>query len=281
MSKSQEPNRPNIGEQPEVKVARLVFWQAVLVALISAAATGSTVYFTSKNDTKKIEQEAKPIVVVPLQNSNMVKELPEESNSDLYELIKDISIFDLRQWKPTPDSLKNTRYSPANYINYLHIKKTRPLDEIVIHFGTSGFGIDMRCITNPFKFYQKEKPTFHDSVNYKEYALVVDISRLPLNKEALVVVESTYWNGFSNLNFEDASTYTDDEIHGLDELVLIVFFPENKPFKDYKFLDKKFDSPEGSYRGILSFYEDINKKYIYWSIKDRQAGHHYRLRWNW
>jgi len=281
MAKSPKQNKPITGEHPEVKVARLGFWQAVLVALISAVATGFTVYFSSKNDMKKTEKEEKPIVIVPLQNSNLVKELPEESNSDLYELIKDISIFDLRQWKSTPDSLKNTRYSPANYTNYLHVKKTKPLDKIVIHYGTSGFGIDMRCITNAFQFFQKEKPTFHDGVNHKEYALVVDVSAMPLNKEFLVVVEATYWNGFSNLNTEDASTYTDEEIHGLDELGLIVFFPENKPFKDFQFLDKKFGSTEDSYRGTQAFYADVNKKFIYWSIKDRQAGHHYRLKWNW
>lgn len=165
MPKTSKQNKIGAGENLDVEVARLGLWQAVLVALISAAATGFTVYFTSKQDTKKDAKEGKPVVVVPLQNSNIVKELPEESNSDLYELKKDISIFDLRQWKGTPDSLKNTRYSPANYTNYFHMSKTKPLDKIVIHYGTSGFGIDMRCITNAYKFYQKEKPTYHDSVS--------------------------------------------------------------------------------------------------------------------
>ena len=114
---------PNTSESPEIKVARLGLWQAVLVALISAAASGFTVYFSSKDEITKTEKDEKPVVVVPIQNTNLVKELPEESNSDLYQLIKDISIFDLRQWKAVPDSLKDTRYSPANYTNYLHIKK--------------------------------------------------------------------------------------------------------------------------------------------------------------
>lgn len=264
-----------------IKVAKFGFWQPILVALISAIATGFTVYYGVKPKAKDIENEAKPVVVVPPQNSNIVKELPEESNAGLYQLIKDISIFDLRQWKHTPDSLKETRHTPTNYTNYLHIKKTSPLDKIVIHYGTSGFGIDMRCITNSFQFFQKEKPDFHNETRHKEYALVVDISNMPLNKEFLVVVEATYWNGFANLNEEDASTYTDDEIQGLDELGLIVFFPDNKPFKEYSFLDRKFGETEDSYRGTQSSYADVNKRFIYWSIKDRQAGHHYRLKWTW
>ena len=287
MAKSSRPNKADKeetskeAESSQVKAAKVGMWQAVIVALITTVGAGFIGYFSANNKSGEQQKTEKPVVVVPLQNSNLVKKLPEESNEDLYELIKDISIFDLRQWKQTPDSLKNTRYSPANYTNYLHLRKTKPLDKIVIHYGTSGTAIDMRCITNAFEFYQKDKPTIHDSISYKEYALVVDIGAMPLNKEFLIVVEATYWNGFSSMNSEDASTYTDEEIHGLDELGLIVFFPESKPFKDYQFLDKKNGGNEDSYRGTQSFYADINKKFIYWSIKDRQPDHHYRLKWNW
>src|SRR5262249_52460688 len=64
--------------------------------------------------------------VVPHQVKEKVKVLPPET-SGKYVLYKDISIFDLRGWKPVPPERMNEEYSPANYINYLHIKKTQPL----------------------------------------------------------------------------------------------------------------------------------------------------------
>lgn len=282
MAKSSRKRTPD-GEKEDssVKVAKVGLWQAVLVSLITAVGGGLGVYFTVNARSGSPSGEAKPVVVVPFQNTNVVRKLPEESNAALYDLFKDISIFDLRQWKPTPDSLKNTRHSPANYINYLHLKKSRPLDKIVIHYATTGFAIDMRCITNSFDFYQQQNPTVHNGQVWKEYALVIDVSSMPLDREFLIVVEATYWNGFRNLQSEDAATYTDAEANELDELGLIVFFPEAKPFTNYQFLDKPENGMEDSYRGVQSFYADINRKYIYWSVKDRQPSHHYKLKWNW
>ena len=70
---------------------------------------------------------------------------------------------------------------------------------------------------------------------------------------------ATYWNGFSNLKEEDASTYTDEEIHGLDELGLIVFFPEKKPYKESLRLDRaNTTNKEDEYRGLENYYEDKN-----------------------
>lgn len=277
-SKTQSSN----GETSEVKVAKVAMWQAITVALITTIGGLLVGYYSNSKKSEDDSKEEKPVVVVPKQNTNVVKSLPDENNADLYELKKDVSIFDLRQWRQTPDSLKETRYSPCNYTNYLHIYKTKPLKNIVIHYGTSGYAIDMRCITNKYEFYEKEKPDFHDGKKVKEYALVVDVSGIPLNQEFLIVVEATYWNGFNNLTEEDASTYTDEEIHGLDELGLIVFFPENKAFKEaYKYDRSNAENKEDTYRGLENYYQDRNKKFIYWSIKERQPNHHYRLGWTW
>lgn len=285
MAKSTKPkSKPDTqnGDTPEVKVAKVAMWQAILVALITTIGGLLIGYYSNSKKSDETKKEEKPVIVVPIQNTNVVKSLPEENNADLYELKKDVSIFDLRQWRATPDSLKETRFSPCNYTNYLHIKKTKPLNKIVIHYGTSGYAIDMRCITNKYEFYQKEKPDFHDGKTVKEYALVVDVSGIPLNQEFLIVIEATYWNGFNNLTEEDASTYTDEEIHGLDELGLIVFLPEGKAFKEVFRSDRSnVDNKEDSYRGLENYYEDKNKKFIYWSIKERLPNHHYKLRWTW
>lgn len=280
--KEDAADNPNdAGGGTTVKIAKMAMWQAILVALITAVGSASLGYLGGANKQDRTVSVEKPISVVPIQNTNLVEQLPEESNSDLYRLVKDISIYDLRQWKPTPQNLMSTRFSPCNYTNYLHIKKTRPLSKIVIHYATSGFAIDMRCITSPFKFYQLSKPIAHEGQNMKEYALVVDVSDMVINKEYLIVVEATYWNGFNNLVKEEASTYTDEEIHGLDELGLIVFFPDSKPFKNYRLRYKPKNEEEEDYRNESAFYADEKKKFIYWSIKSRLANHHYKLEWDW
>ncbi|MBE9585167.1 hypothetical protein IM792_11965 [Mucilaginibacter sp. JRF] len=157
--------------------------------------------------------------------------------------------------------LKRYKIQPSQLYQLPAYKKIKELDNIVIHYATSGYAIDMRCITNNSKFYQKEKPSNHDGKSYKEYALVIDIKDIPLNQEFLIVVEATYWNGFKNPLEEDASTYTDDEIHGLDELGLIIFFPESKPFKSIEKLERNNSTgEENTYRAVDSYYEDKNKK---------------------
>lgn len=281
MAKSTTNSNKNRPANENIGIAKVGMWQAIIVALITTLGGILAGYVTGYSRQESDPSKEKPVVVVPISNTNTVKTLPEESNKDHYQLIKDISIFDLRGWKVTPDSLKNRRYSPTNYTNYLHIRKTKPLKQIVIHYATSGSAIDMRCITNRFDFYQKEKPNFHDGKTTKEYALVIDVSGMEIDKEYLIVVEATYWNGFNNLKEEDASTYTDEEIHGLNELGLIVFFPDNKPFSNVSRLDRDENEKEDEYRGDENFYPDKNKKFVYWSIQERLPNHHYKLKWNW
>jgi hypothetical protein len=168
--------------------------------------------------------------VVPEQSKTKVDSLPKPTYGE-YKLIKDISIFDLRGWKPVPEDEINSKYSPANYINYLHIKKTKPIDKIVAHYATGGYDIDLRCITHNYKTFQ-QTPGSDDHPGEKYYAIEIDVSGVPLNEEFLVLIEATYWNGFNNIITESASTYTDKEIEGLEELSLIVLLPYDKPIKD-------------------------------------------------
>lgn len=215
---------------------------------------------------------------VPAQEKQIVENLPVE-NLENYNLLKDISIFDLRGWKPVPADKLNERYSPANYINYLHIKKTRPLDSIVIHYATSGYDIDLRCITHNYKNYQQDTTT-KEHKGQKSYGIAIDVSSVPLNEEFLVVVEATYWNGFRDITKESASTYTDAEITGLNELDLIILLPYDKPVNSvakYSRTDREFYP----YRGEEKFYVDEKKRFIYWSVKKITADTHYKLDWTW
>jgi len=216
--------------------------------------------------------------VVPEQKKEKVDTLPAVTYGE-YKLIKDISIFDLRGWKPVAESEKNIKTSPANYINYLHVKKTKPIDKIVAHYSTSGADIDIRCITHNFKIFQQENASVKHP-GQKNYGLEIDVSSIPLNEEFLVVIEATYWNGFSNIERESASTYTDKEVEGLEELALIVLLPQEKPVKEaFRFMEA--DDKKAAYREAEKYYIDQNKRFIYWSIKKIIPDTHYQLEWTW
>jgi hypothetical protein len=217
--------------------------------------------------------------IVPPAIAQPVGELPQPSIEGT-DLLKDISVFDLRSWTPTGAAAMVRRESPVNYINYLHLKKVRPIEKYVIRYGTEGYAIDLRCITHAFTVLERERSP--QQTSGKQYALEVDISSEPVGREFLLVVEATYWNGFSNPNEEYASTYTDTDINPSGELALIVLFPESKPFTEYKLLDGPSEGDAmDAYRGVHSFYADSNKRFIYWSIRERKVNHRYKLHWKW
>jgi hypothetical protein len=280
-----DPAKPDPTSQ--IKLAKITMWQAILVAVITTLGGIATGYFASGGFTKKEEKKDEvqlPKGSVPSVQPIEVDSLPKEINNDDYILLKDISIFDLRNWKYTPDSLKNKKNSAVNYTNYLHIKKLKPINFITAHYATSGLQIDMRCITQPAPFFKKkDKPDkFHSDSTEKEYAIQIDVSKMELGKEFLVVVEATYWNSFNDTSKNDASTYTEKEIKNMEELGLIVFFPENKPFKNLSYYNTPFETGvESSYISNSTTFPDVKKKFIYWSIKEREANNHYTMKWDW
>ncbi|MBE9585166.1 hypothetical protein IM792_11960 [Mucilaginibacter sp. JRF] len=88
-----DKNKDRAPEDKEIKVAKIAAWQAIIIAVITTAGG----YFVAKISAGTSDQNPTPVSVTPKQNTNLVNKLPEEKNSDLYELRKDISIFDLRQ----------------------------------------------------------------------------------------------------------------------------------------------------------------------------------------
>ena len=201
-----------------------------------------------------------------------------EPEGDAFRLLRDISIFDLRSWKIVPPTLRSERISPVNYINYLHVKKIRDADTFIAHYSTSGSAIDLRCITHNANITQKR---ISDPVANKSYAVEVDVSSVPLNREFMIVIEGTYWNSFQNAEEETAGTYIDPDGKELEELALIVLLPESKPATQPERFTGDDDSKDRPYRFDESFYADREGRFIYWSIKERQVGRHYYVKWRW
>jgi hypothetical protein len=222
------------------------------------------------------------IPTVPITPTKDVPDLPEGGNPS-FQLLKDISIFDLRGWNPiTEQEKKAGRTSPVNYINYLHLIKTDPNAKVYrAHYSTSGYAIDIRCISHRTMEILKSENS-RDHPGELRYAVDIDVSEVDLNTEFLLVIEATYWNGFSNQKQDTASTYTDKDITKLGELALIVLFPEGKPFKQADRLVRESNSDFFvPYVKKDSFYPDPNRKFIYWSVLTRSPDHHYQLKWDW
>jgi hypothetical protein len=264
-----------------ITIARITAVQAIFVALIGVIGSGLTGYFAylvaARNDPDK-----KPSTVVPPPKD--VKTVPKigESGGEGILLLKDISIFDLRAWKEVPPSEANIRFSPVNYINYLHVKKTRPTNVYRAHYATSGVAIDLRCITHQANILLQATPIEHAGAKMKEYAVEVNVENVPVDQEFLIVNEGTYWNSFQDLQRESASTYTDTEIDQLDELALIVLLPESRPFKNYRLWYRPANSSNNEvYRELSKFYPDQAGRFLYWSITERKSDYHYTVTWDW
>lgn len=258
---------------------------AILAAKITAAGVVMAAVIAAIPGTisaLKPQQENKIVVVPPPENLKPVPKLNEETAASDVETLRDVSMWDLRGWKPVPKGSENQRISPANYINYLHVRKINAVNEYRAHFSTSGSAIDMRCITHPAKILLSAGSPDHPGEGNKEYEIDVDISKVPVNREFLIVIEATYWNGFQDDKHGATATYTDEDMKQMDELAMFVLMPENKPFKNVQRWDRPTKSPQKlPYQGDERLYQDNAGRFIYWSIANREADHHYQLAWDW
>lgn len=263
---------------PSVEVAKISAWQAIVVALITLVSSVTGTYFVTRANIQRPQPGTQ--VVPPPVTTKTVEAFGEMSDA-AFQLLRDNSIFDLRSWRQVPESEKDNRYSPANYINYLHVKKVKPVKNYYARYSTPGHHIiDLRCITHHAQILRREQPKEHPGEN--EYAIEVDVSEMPVNQEFLIVIEATYWNIFQNQKEEMAATYTDEDITALGELGLIVLFPENKPFTGYSLWSHP-NTNERDEQYILPsiLYPDKGGKFIYWSITTRKTNSTYTLKWTW
>jgi hypothetical protein len=216
---------------------------------------------------------------VPPTTPQLTASLPAESSDMDFDLLKDVSVFDLRSWQRTPSDRKQERYSPTNYISYLHVRKKTTAQIYVAHYSTTGFGIDLRCVTHKHRVSEMRDP---DHPGWRSYAVEADVNDEQVGSEFLIVTEATYWNGFQNPEEEEALTYTGRDITRLSELAVVVLFPEAKPFTSYRLLSQsERDGMFLPYTSEERLYPDANNLFIYWGIRNRAANTHYKIRWKW
>jgi len=268
---------------------KITFWQAVLVAIITTTGGIVTTYISVRNGGKDKKAQSTPTVnvfnnvVVPPQQTQIASKFAKGDDTSAFSLTQDVSVFDLRAWRPVPrnpdGSVVQARVSPVNYINYLHIQKIKEASYFYAEFSTSGYAIDLRCITHNADPPQQIPANRNQPQN--NYLLKIDVSREPVNKEFMIVIEGTYWNGFKD-SADYAETYADKDAKDLEDLSLFILFPQNKPFtKLIKYEINEPDTVPHEYRGLESFFQPSDGQCVYWSIRKPKPYSDYQLEWNW
>jgi hypothetical protein len=116
----------------------------------------------------------------------------------------------------------------------------------------------------------------------KEFAVAVDVSKEPVGKVFLVLINATYWNGFSDAAQGDASTYTDDTPPEPSDLSLLVLFPSRKMGEGIRLDTTPNEKDQWKpYADQSEAHIDTVGHYLYWNIRRKAPGHHFRVSWNW
>lgn len=102
-----------------------------------------------------------PPVVPPPANLLERQTLPENKPGEM-ETRSDLSIFDLRFWKPvSSDRAFVEPVSPVNYTNYLRVVKRKNVSRLYAHYATGGLRIDLQCVTHGYDILRKQFDDLH------------------------------------------------------------------------------------------------------------------------
>jgi hypothetical protein len=207
-----------------------------------------------------------------------LQDLPDDGADTHFQMVRDICIWDLRGWQPVRNGA-GSRFSPANFINYLHVVRKRPDgDSYKATFSTSGSGIDLHALTHSDDVMLADDADAH----LKRYVATADVAHERVGSEFLLALEGTVWEGFRNDDQEDVATYTDKDISRLSELVIVVFFPETKRFTDYQLLHRPSGQRDyAPYTAADARADQIGSRFIYWNVTNRLPDCAYRIKWSW
>lgn len=271
---------PNTKKNVAIGVAIVTAVGVVAAAFFTSLGSTISAYITSRGSNKGNDRIN--VIVVPPAQVTEVPKLKEETGADEIETLRDISMWDLRGWKSVPTEGENSRYSPANYVNYLHVRKVRPASIYRAHYATNGSLIDLRCITHQYNLLlQQGGAGGYAHPGEKTYEMDIDVTNVAVGEEFLIVVEATYWNSFQGTQRQEIETYTDKDMKHMDELAIFVLMPESKPFRNPLRCARTADKECVSYGGHERFYTDKDGRFMYWGIDERLPDRHYQLSWDW
>ena len=158
------------------------------------------------------------------------------------------------------------------------LRKVLPASTITLTYSTSGL-LDIKCLTQRAD-YRKLTVT-ENGKNVERWAVIVDISAIPIETNFDIVVEATYWNAFSDVEGSDYSTYAHKQTDP-EELSVILIFPDNKPMKSINILEFNPDGSNGTqFQGEEQKYEGPQQLTYYWKTTNLRPEYYYTFAWKW
>jgi hypothetical protein len=212
----------------------------------------------------------------------------EEPNYKSFRFFRDVSILDLRSATTAPwytqlpgwSSLGiKTKKNPGILRNYMIIKKVDTATSIHITYGTSGL-LDVRCPTHKAKYRKSDLEI--DGKAVEKWEVIADVSTIPVGTEFEMLIEATYWNGFSGANGDDYTTYAHEQTEP-EQLSVTIFFPDDKLFKNIK-VEESSNKPEDVFtpiQGNVQSWAGPKNETFYWSINSLRPNWYYKIAWQW
>ncbi|UUO07872.1 hypothetical protein M4951_06045 [Blastopirellula sp. J2-11] len=149
-----------------------------------------------------------------------------------FDITLDARLVDLRQLNDVSKSRSTTRHSPANFKRSVTLlRKSADTTEFVARYGTSGIGIDARCLSHPYSMrFAGVRPNSKQPNFLKNFELVVDVSKSPVDSPFTIDLEATAWNAFQGK--EEWVGFDAYESTSVGKKVLTVLLPSRKPFSN-------------------------------------------------
>lgn len=199
-----------------------------------------------------------------------------------FDIKLDARLVDLRQLNDVPKSRSTTRHSPANFRRSVTLlRKSAEATEFVARYGTSGIGVDARCLSHPYLVrFAGVRPNSKQLNLLKNFELVVDVSKVPLDSVFTINLEATAWNPFQGT--EEWVGFDAYESTSVGKKVLTVLFPTRKPFSNLYIQatregdDNVLPVPEG-----LILRKDEFGLGFSWEVENLSPDEFLETRWTW
>lgn len=206
---------------------------------------------------------------------------------DAFRFVRDVSILDLRGvtsapwYKQIPGWQwfdRKPRIKPGVLKNYMVVRKVSPANEIHLTYGTSG-RLDVRCLTHAAQYRRAVRTIGEDTA--ETWEVIANVSQIPVGQEFEIAVEATYWNGFRGAQGDDYTTYAHKQSEP-EQLSIILFFPEDKPFKSATVTEYAPGSQTGSpFQGQAANWPGANNQTYYWTTISQRPEFYYKISWTW
>ena len=272
------------GPQMSLKLFKMEVTGSRPLAIFAVGA--SLVVFPLGFSQMVITEASKPIyplpIVPPAREGEYIK-LKEPPNVD-YEgvrFLKDIKVIDLRSRIPVHPHKQRQKYSPVPLIRYTLLEKlSTDVEEVPFVFGTSGVGLDPRCLTHRFSLIEITDPIDVGELHLEQvWHVMVNVKHEQPHTPFLIVNEATYWNAFRGEDKEWASMAA---YEASDMISLVILFPEGKPIKTYALYAIPHESKERMlFRDPSIVFASENRQVFVWKVENPKPDMIYRVDWTW